>query len=89
MLDIIYVLLKNKKSFIIVNSPLHSQRQYLLDKKEFMVEEVNINEFNKQRDKNRYIKLVSTLPLGAIGHEKKSGYLRITNKKIEHIEKKR
>ena len=83
--NFIKTLLNNKNNFLVVNSHLHSQRQFLLDKKDLIVEEVDEQELNEKRDNQRYIKLISTLPLGAIGHENKSGYIHITNKNIKHI----
>jgi predicted MPP superfamily phosphohydrolase len=65
---------------IIIASHTHDSNYFLIDKGSFTVREVDNSEFNERRNDSRYIKQVTTLPLGAVPHkgEKKTGYMTIS-----------
>jgi hypothetical protein len=82
--DFVKTVMKSVKNIIVITSHNHAAKHYLIDKKKNLLLESTIEEVNKLRNDSRFVKFISTLPLGAIEPlNKKLGYLLI-GKKIEH-----
>jgi hypothetical protein len=82
----IKTLLNSNKNIIVITSHIHYPKQFIIDKKQKILRESSLENINKHIDNNRYIKFISTIPLGVISFDyKKIGYLEITNKKINYV----
>lgn len=77
-------LLNSEKNITVVTSHSHIAKQYIIDKEEKTLKESSIEEINKLRNNPRYVKFVSTLPLGAIRPANDVGYMTVTSEKIEY-----
>lgn len=72
------ILKRSSKNIIIIASHVHFTSYFLIDKNTLKAKEGTIAELNKQRNNPRYIKQVTTWPLGAIDGSRITGYLLIT-----------
>lgn len=71
-------LIDSSKNIIVITSHTHIPNQYLLDKQNKTILQSNIKEINQKRMNSRYVKFISTLPIGSIEpHNKKIGKLII------------
>ena len=77
-------ILKSNKNITVITSHSHIPKQYIIDKKTKVLKESSIDEINDLRKQHRYIKFISTLPLGAIRPPDKIGYLKIGDNIISY-----
>jgi len=85
---LLHMIRNTEKNIILVCSHVHNSKYYLIDKKTLTAREVRSREFNLERHNRRYIKQVSTLPLGGIYRKVgglKTGFLRISSSGFEEI----
>ncbi len=70
------------KNIILVSSHIHTAKYFLIDKISLKAREVMIREFNREKNNYRFIKHLTTLPLGGVYPKvggNKTGFLRISS----------
>lgn len=78
-----FSLINSEKNVILVSSHVHIARQYLIDKKTLNLIDCTMNEINKYRKNSRFIKIISTMPFGAINKDQmQTGSLHISSNNI-------
>lgn len=87
--NFVSLLCQSTKNIFLITSHTHMANQFLMDKNSKYVMESNAEEINFKRKNSDLIKIISTLPLGAIRKEKgkrgkQIGYLKITSKQIDY-----
>jgi len=83
--EFIETLLKSPQNLTVITSHVNFEKQYLLDKETRNLRQSNMKEINHLRFNKRYIKFISTLPLGEIEHRRNTGYLQISDKLINYV----
>ena len=78
------LLLKSKRNIVVITSHAHMANQYIIDKSTKTLCQSSLQEINKLRKNSRYIKFISTLPLGALIPSREIGYLTITESQIKY-----
>lgn len=77
-----------KKNFIIIASHIHNAKYFLINKETFTARQVDLDELNREKNNPRYIKHLTTLPLGALDfspENRQTGYLTIGPEKFEEV----
>ena len=82
--NFIDAILKSNRNITLITSHSHIAKQYIIDKQNGTLKDTNIQKINEHRSNERYIKIVSTYPLGSTKPTKKIGYLTITNSQINY-----